>query len=93
MDSIQVAPPAGSGAAEVSESRTAALTPRELEVVKLVAAGATDEEIAASLFVSPRTIHSHLDNLLRKTGARNRTQLAVLSVLEGLEPAQNTLVR
>ena len=72
----------------VREPRTAALTQRELEVVKLVAGGATNEEIAMSLVVSPRTIHSHLDNSLRKTGARNRTELAVLSVLEGLEPAR-----
>lgn len=65
---------------------TAALSPRELDVVKLVAGGATNEEIAERLVISPRTVQSHVDRAMRKAGARNRTDLAVLAVQAGMAP-------
>jgi DNA-binding CsgD family transcriptional regulator len=65
---------------------TAALSPREHEVVRLVAGGGTNEEIAERLVISPRTVQSHVNRAMRKTGARNRTDLAVLSVEAGLAP-------
>lgn len=52
------------------------LTARELEVAKLVAAGATNPEIAARLFLSRKTVERHVSNVLLKLGARNRTELA-----------------
>lgn len=71
---------------EVADRLTDTLSVREVEVVQLVASGATNEEIADRLFLSPRTIQSHVENATRKTGTRNRTELAVLAVMEGLVP-------
>ncbi|WP_308220011.1 helix-turn-helix transcriptional regulator [Microbacterium sp. CFH 31415] len=52
------------------------LTPREREIVRLVVAGRTYREIAGELFVSEKTVSSHISNVLRKTGASNRIDLA-----------------
>lgn len=52
------------------------LTPTELEVVALVAAGLTNPQIAAKLFVSAETVKTHVGNLLAKLGAANRVELA-----------------
>jgi DNA-binding CsgD family transcriptional regulator len=52
------------------------VTPREIEVLDLVAAGLPNKDIAARLYVSHRTVEKHIESLLRKTGARSRTQLA-----------------
>ena len=51
------------------------LTPRENEIVRLVAFGRTNDEIAGELYVSPETVRSHVRNAMEKTGARNRAQL------------------
>jgi DNA-binding NarL/FixJ family response regulator len=50
------------------------LTPRELEVLAMMAAGAPNAEIAERLVISESTVKSHVKNILRKVGARNRTQ-------------------
>jgi DNA-binding CsgD family transcriptional regulator len=52
------------------------LTPRELEVIELVASGATNDEIAAKLFVSRATVAKHLENILHKLDCPNRTAVA-----------------
>jgi ATP/maltotriose-dependent transcriptional regulator MalT len=52
------------------------LTPRELQVALVVTNGATNREAAASLFLSPKTIDYHLQNIFRKLGVRSRTELA-----------------
>lgn len=54
----------------------APLTAREGEVARLVAAGATNREVASTLFLSPKTVERHLVNLFRKLDVRNRTELA-----------------
>ncbi len=51
------------------------ITDREAEVLRLVADGLTNREIAGQLFISSRTVEKHVESLLRKTGARTRTQL------------------
>ena len=52
------------------------LTPQERQVAALVAEGATNREVAAALFVSPKTIETHLAHVYRKLGLRSRAQLA-----------------
>lgn len=58
----------------IATLRAAGLTPREAEVLRLVAFGKTDHAIATALGVSPRTIHKHLQNVYDKLGATSRTQ-------------------
>jgi DNA-binding CsgD family transcriptional regulator len=52
------------------------LTARERDVCDLVAAGATNREVAAALFLSPRTVEHHLRLAYRKLGMRSRSELA-----------------
>ena len=52
------------------------LTPRELEIVRLVAGGMTNREIARELWVSPNTVSKHLENAFEKLGVSNRTAAA-----------------
>jgi DNA-binding NarL/FixJ family response regulator len=60
------------------------LTPREAEVLHLLAEGASDAEIADRLIVSVRTVNRHVANILSKTGAPNRTAAAALAHRSGL---------
>ena len=60
------------------------LTDREREVVSLVAAGLTNEEIAGKLYVSPATAKTHVNRAMTKLGARDRAQLVVLAYESGL---------
>jgi DNA-binding CsgD family transcriptional regulator len=64
------------------------LTPQELQVALVVAAGATNAEAAAQLFLSPKTIEYHLSNAYRKLGIRSRAEL-VRTVLSA--PAEATV--
>jgi DNA-binding CsgD family transcriptional regulator len=66
--------------------KTRYLTVRETEVVQLVADGLSNEQIAAKLKLSTRTVQSHVANALAKTGAPTRTSLAVLALREGIVP-------
>ena len=59
------------------------LTPREHEVLTLLASGERDQDIADRLFVSVRTVHSHLDRIRDKTGHRRRSELTRLVVESG----------
>jgi PAS domain S-box-containing protein len=60
------------------------LTKRELEVIRLVALGATGREIADELQVTHATIRTHARNAMIKTGARSRAQLVAKALAEGL---------
>lgn len=60
------------------------LTPRELEILRLICQGQTAPQIAASLFISRRTVEGHRQNLLAKTGAPNSAGLAVYAARHGL---------
>jgi DNA-binding NarL/FixJ family response regulator len=62
----------------------ASLTARELEILALIAAGLTNAEIAARLFISPLTCKSHVSRILTKLEARDRTQLVVIAYESGL---------
>ena len=60
------------------------LTPRERELVTLVANGRTDAQIAGQLYISVRTVRSHLDRIRDKSGLRRRAELTRLALQEGL---------
>jgi DNA-binding NarL/FixJ family response regulator len=60
------------------------LSPRELEVVKLIAEGMTSEEIAGQLFISKKTVDRHRANVLEKLGMRNRVELTRYAIRRGL---------
>jgi len=60
------------------------LTPRESEVVKLVAEGMTTREIAEALFISPKTVERHRANVLEKLGMRDRVDLTRYAIRRGL---------
>ena len=63
------------------------LTPRELEVVKLIAEGHTSEEIAEILHISKKTVDRHRANMLEKLGMRNRVELTRYAIRRGLVEA------
>jgi len=61
------------------------LTPREVEVVRLLAAGRSNREVAAALFVSQSTAISHVRNILAKLGLDSRTAVAAWAIRHGLD--------
>jgi DNA-binding NarL/FixJ family response regulator len=60
------------------------LSDRELEVLKLIAIGKDNAEIAQALFISPKTVKNHISNILMKLQIENRIQAAVYAVRAGL---------
>ena len=60
------------------------LTDREREVLAQVAAGLSNDEIAAVLFMSPLTAKTHVSRMMAKLGARDRAQLVVIAYETGL---------
>ena len=72
------AAPAGGGA------RLTALTSREREVVRLVATGLSNEDIARELVISPLTAKTHITRAIAKLGVRDRVQLVILAYEDGL---------
>ena len=68
-------------------STTAQLTPQELQIARFVARGLSNKEVAAQLFLSPRTIDSHLRSVFAKLSITSRTQLARLPLGDEMESA------
>jgi DNA-binding NarL/FixJ family response regulator len=69
---------------EAAAAIRALLTPREIEVLKLLAAGKDNLEIAEELFISRRTVKNHISNILSKLQLQNRIQAAVHAVRSGI---------
>jgi DNA-binding NarL/FixJ family response regulator len=71
----------------IAPQRTAtALTPRERQILVLVAQGKSNRDIADALVISERTARTHVSNVLTKLGLASRTQAALWAVREGLVP-------
>jgi DNA-binding CsgD family transcriptional regulator len=73
--SLETGPDERSAAARFSASARNDLSEREIEIVELVATGLTNQEIAAQLMISKRTVDNHVSNIFTKTGAKNRVAL------------------
>ncbi len=79
---------AGPGGAAARDP-LAGLTSREVEVLRLLAAGQSNREIGAKLFIAPKTASVHVSNILAKLGAASRTEAAAIAHAQGLGlPAQ-----
>ncbi|MBK7624004.1 MAG: response regulator transcription factor [Kineosporiaceae bacterium] len=81
--------PGGTSAARAGSGRNGrgsplVLTPREHEVLELVALGRSNGEIGARLFISTKTVSVHVSNILAKLGASGRTEAAALARRQGL---------
>ncbi len=70
--------------ADAAETIRAELSDREIEVLKLIANGKDNAEIAAELHISPKTVKNHISNILMKLQIGNRIQAAVFAVRSGL---------
>lgn len=72
-------------AAEIAEhSSDSVLTPREIDVLRLVAAGNANKEIGAQLLLTEVTVKSHLKNILSKLGANDRTHAVTIALKRGI---------
>ncbi len=69
---------------DMAESIRTELSDRELEVLKLIASGKDNAQIAADLVISPKTVKNHISNILMKLQLHNRIQAAVYAVRSGL---------
>lgn len=67
-----------------TRSYPSGLTPREAEVLCLIAAGKSNREVAETLYISFHTVSSHVRNILAKIGAANRTEAAAYAMRHGL---------
>lgn len=65
-------------------NESAALTPREREILQLITAGRTTQEIANTLYITPGTVRVHIHAILQKLEVRDRTQAALLALQKGL---------
>ena len=83
---LAVTPPPAAAAPDL---RLASLTPRELEVARLIAGGASNKEVGRSLDISERTVKAHAGAIFEKLGARDRLHLAL--IMNGRDPAPTVL--
>jgi len=85
---VQQGEPAGQPAYDPVADHLGELTERELEVLRHIAQGMSNREIAAALSISPMTVKTHVSNLLSKLQLADRTQAAILAIRLGLVPEE-----
>jgi DNA-binding CsgD family transcriptional regulator len=90
LDIELASPPQVSGPAQASRERLAGLSPREVEVLRLVADGLSNRAIAQQLFLSEKTVNRHLSNLFAKLDVGNRALAARFAVESGLVPSRRS---
>lgn len=86
VESLAESPEASTSASGRRDLPTG-LTPREAEVLGLIAAGRSNAEIAADLYVSQATVKTHVNNLFAKIGVRDRAQAVTYAYRNGLAPS------
>jgi DNA-binding NarL/FixJ family response regulator len=74
----------GSTPFEPADDAAAILTRRELDVVRLIVDGKSNQEIAEALFISPNTVATHVANIMNKLGVESRTAAATYAIRHGL---------
>ncbi len=79
-----VSPPVYGDAQPLGEAEKSGLTARELEVMRLIAQGQSNAEIAAALFVSDATVKTHINHIFSKLDARDRAQVIIKARQMGL---------
>jgi two-component system NarL family response regulator len=75
---------AATASPDAEETIRAELSEREIEVLKLIANGKDNSQIAADLHISPKTVKNHISNILMKLQIENRIQAAVYAVRSGI---------
>jgi DNA-binding NarL/FixJ family response regulator len=76
--------PTGNGSSTAHPSDATGLSPREREILTLLAEGKTEKQIAAALVLSPKTVATHIQNLLRKLGLHSRAEAVAAAYRDGL---------
>ena len=74
--------------ADRRHSRPAGLSPREIEILRLVARGLSSRQIATQLILSPKTVRNHTEHIYAKTGTGNRVTASLFAVQHGLLPVE-----
>ncbi|MGD0244109.1 MAG: LuxR C-terminal-related transcriptional regulator [Streptosporangiaceae bacterium] len=87
---LSTAQPDPEPAPAVTAPAAGPLSARETQIKALLAGGASNARIAATLFVTPNTVRTHLDRIRDKTGARNRAELTRYALQAGIEPVITT---
>jgi DNA-binding NarL/FixJ family response regulator len=83
-ESVEAVLAAAGHRASRSASWSAGLTAREIEVLRLVAQGRSNREIAAELFIAEKTARNHVERVYTKLGVNNRTQASLAAIDRGL---------
>ncbi len=76
--------PAAPGTGDATSPAVGDLTDRELEVIRSVAQGKSNQEIATQFFISEKTVKTHISHILAKLGLKDRTQLAIFAIRNDL---------
>ena len=88
LDRTAVEAVLGAAGHRVRREGPAGLTVREAEILRLIAQGATAKDVAGRLFISPKTVATHIEHIYAKTGATNRATASLFAMRHGLLPEQ-----